>query len=335
MQKNDYKWAIAGTGYIAHNFADAMPLVAGALKTAVCGTSIEKADEFKNKFGFEQSYDNFDEMLEKSDADIVYVAVPNMLHYEMVLKALDAGKNVLCEKPMGDNLLQTAALIDKAQKKERFLMEALWTRCFPATKKVNEWLESGKIGKLRTVRSGFGLKAAPTWQGWKAMADYAGGAVRDVGVYTISMAFLGFKRMPEQVISTAEIRNGADYHSELLFKYSGNGTAYLTNSFDMITDYNTAFYGDEGIAVLGRTWDPSYAELFTYEGGDEFTKTSVEVFNDPYPSTGMQYEIAHVQQMLDEGKKQSDLFPLKESIDICEIIDNLRKEWGVVYPSER
>lgn len=335
MHKDDYKWAIAGTGYIAHNFADAMPLVKGAAKTAVCGTSLEKAEKFKGEFGFELSYGNYEEMLEKSGADIVYIAVPNMLHYDMVMKALDAGKNVLCEKPMGDNLKQIKAMINKAEEKGLFLMEALWTRCFPATKKVNEWIESGKIGKLKTVRSGFGLKAAPGWQGWKAMGDYAGGAVRDVGVYTMSMAFLGFKKMPQEVISTVEIRNGADYHSELLFKYSGGGTAYLTNSFDMITDYNTAFYGDEGIAVLGRTWDPSRAELFTYEGGDEFNKTSVEVFEDPYPSTGMQYEISHVQKMLDECRKQSNLFPLKESLEICEIIDNLRKEWGVVYPSER
>lgn len=329
-----YKWGILGTGFVARSFADGLGVVQEAEKTAVCGTGMQKANKFADEFGIEQRYDNFDEFLEKSGVDIVYVAVPNSLHYDFVMRALDAGKNVLCEKPMADNAGQTKAMMEKAKEKNLFLMEGLWTRCFPATIKAREWMDEGRIGELRSVRASFGIKAAEGWQGWKAAAEFAGGAIRDVGIYTISMAFLGFKQAPEEIVSSHYLKYGADYHSELLFKYSNNRTAYLTNSFDMVTDYNTVFYGSKGLIMLGRVWCPNYAELFTFEEGDEFTKTSVELFNDDHPSSGMQYEIRHVHECLDAGKKESFLFPLSESLQICGLIDGLRKEWGVVYPSE-
>ena len=331
----EVKWGILGTGYIANIFADGMSYVPGAQKTAVCGTRLKSAQNFADKYSFEKAYEDFDKMLAEANIDIVYIAVPNMLHYEFVMKALNAGKNVLCEKPMADNTRQLQTMIGKAKEKDVFLMEGLWTRCFPAMKKVRDWIDSGKIGEVRSVRANFGLKANEGWQGWKAKAEYAGGAIRDVGVYTLGMAFAGFQgEEPTDVISTAVKKYGADYHSELLLKYSKNRTAYLTNSFDMVTDHCAVFYGDKGVIVCGKVWNPDYAELFTYEGGDEFTRNSVDVFRDNHPSQGMQYEIQHIHDCLAAGQKESDLFPLSESLAICKLIDRLRKEWGVRYAAD-
>lgn len=329
------KWGVIGTGYIANIFADCMTYVPEAKKEAVCATDINKANNFADKHEFEKRYDDFDKMLAEADIDIVYIAVHNIRHFEFVMKALNAGKNILCEKPMADNYKQLKIMVSKAKEMNVFLMEGLWTRCFPAMRKVRAWIEAGEIGTVRSVRADFGLKANEDWQGWKAKAEYAGGAVRDVGIYTLSMAFAGFMgEAPEEIISTIVKKYGADYHSELLLKYSDNRTAYLTNSFDMVTDHKAVFYGDKGVIICGKVWNPDYAELYTYKGGDEFARNSTEVFKDSHPSHGMQYEIQHTHDCLASGYKESDLFPLSESIAICKLIDGLRKEWGVKYPAD-
>jgi len=237
---------------------------------------------------------------------------------------------------MADNLWQLNDMISKAKEKDVFFMEGMWTRCFPAMIKVREWISDGKIGRVRSVHASLGIKANEDWQGWKAKAEYAGGAIKDLGVYTIAMAFAGFGgEYPEDIISSMVEKYGADYHSELFLKYIGGRTAYLINSFDMVTEHTAVFYGDEGSIICSRLSNPGYAELFTYKGGDEFTRSSVEVFRDDYPSHGMQYEIQHVQDCLASGKKESDVFPLAESVSICKLIDGLRKDWGVVYSSDR
>jgi len=330
------KWGILGTGFIANFFAECMSLVPEAEKTAVSGTSLAKANDFADKHGFAGRFEDFDEMLEKSDLDIAYIAVPNNLHFEYVSKALDAGLHVLCEKPIFDNELQLTAMIDKAREKNLFLMEALWTRCFPATLKARQWMDEGRIGQLRSVRADFGIKATPGWQGWKASAEYSGGALRDVGIYALGMAFLGFQRQaPKEVISSYFLKSGADYHSELLLKYEDNCTAFLTGSFNMVTDHRAVFYGDKGTIILGpQLWHPSYAELILYDPSDEFTRNSAEVFEDNYESNGMQYEIAHVNECILAGARESSYFPLSESLELMRLTDSLRKEWGVRYASD-
>jgi len=332
---NKMKWGVVGTGYIGNIFADCMAYVEGAEKAAVCASNIDKANGFADKHGFEKRYDDFDKMLAEAEFDIAYIAVPNMMHYEFAMKAIDAGKHVLCEKPMADNLWQLDDMIAKAKEKDVFLMEALWTRCFPAMRKVREWIRGGKIGQLLSVRAEFGIKANEGWQGWKAKAEYAGGAIRDVGIYTLGMAFAGYEgEYPEDIVSSMTEKFGADYHSELFLKYSGGRTAYLTNSFNMVTGHMAVFFGDEGAISCGKVWNPNYAELFTYQGGDEFTRNSVEIFRDDHPSHGMQYEIQHVQDRIAAGYKESDLFPLAESVAICKLTEGLRKEWGVRYSSD-
>ena len=330
------KWGILGTGYIANNFADCMTLVPEAIPAAVTGTSIEKAKGFAEKHGFAMCFDNFDKMLEESDIDIVYVAVQNNLHLEFVLKALGAGKHVLCEKPIADNLGQLNKMIGKAREKGLFLMEGMWTRCFPAVRKAKEWIDEGRIGQIRSVRADFGLKAVPGWQAWKAKAEFSGGAIRDVGIYALAMAFLGYNgESPKEIISTYMLKYGADYHSEILLKYDDSRTAFLTGSFNMVTDHHAIFYGDNGVITLGpKMWSPIYARLYLYDQGDEFSRIESDVFTDDYISGGMQYEISHVIDCISNGKKESNLFPLSESIEIMKVIDSLRKEWGVRYSSD-
>lgn len=330
------KWGVVGTGYIAGNFAECMDFVPEALKAAVSGTSEKKAKAFAEEHGFEQSFADMEDMIAKARPDIVYIAVPNHLHFDLVMRALELGVHVLCEKPMADNLFQLEQMTAKAREKGLFLMEGMWTRCFPAVRRAVEWMADGAIGQVMSVRADFGLKSAPGWQSWKASAAASGGALRDVGVYAVAMAFLGFQTPPESIAATCIQRDGADVHSEMMFRYDGSRAAFLTGSFELITDHHATIYGNKGAIVLGeKLWCPHRAQLYSYDGDDVFTKVLRETFEDDYESHGFQYEIAHVCECLAQGKAESHHFPLAESADIMRVTDNLRREWGVRYASDQ
>jgi predicted dehydrogenase len=332
------KWAVVSTGYISHRFVQGMVLVPEAERAAVCSRTLGNAKKFADTYGFGASYDDYEQMLSDVKPDVVYIGTPNHTHLYYVLKAFDLGVNVLCEKPMVDNIGQLEVIINKAREKGLFLMEGMWTRCFPAIRKAKEWIDSGKIGIVRSVRAELGLKgndANPLWQPWKTTREQAAGALRDVGIYTIAMAFLGIPEKPEKITSSYILKNGADIHNELFMEYSGNRTAYLRSASDMITDHNAAIVGENGMIIIGESFFcPTTATLYLNDGIEIFDQIKAEVFEDDFKSTGFQYEVQHVNNCLAAGMKESDWFTLKESYDICSIIDGLRKEWGVIYDTD-
>lgn len=164
------KWAVVGPGFIAGRFAQGMLEAPGAERTAVVSRSEENGRAYAEKYGFASSYTDFEKMLRESKPDVVYIATPNDTHMDYVSAALNAGVAVLCEKPMADNAVQTEEMIRLAEKNHTFLMEAMWTRCFPAVRQARQWLQEGKIGQVLTVHSFHSFLADPKdWQLWKAL----------------------------------------------------------------------------------------------------------------------------------------------------------------------
>ncbi|MDR2738860.1 MAG: Gfo/Idh/MocA family oxidoreductase [Treponema sp.] len=119
------RWGIVGTGYIANNFANGSKVVEDMEIVACSATSLDKANVFADTYGIDLRFDDFDAMLEKAKPDVVYIGIPNMLHFKFVMKALEKGINVLCEKPMADNTGQLLRMIEKAKEKKFFYMEAM------------------------------------------------------------------------------------------------------------------------------------------------------------------------------------------------------------------
>ncbi len=331
-----FKWGIVGSGYIADRFAQGMDLVEGAEKAAITARTMQQAESFAAQHGFAMAFDNIKDMILEAKPDIIYVATPNNQHYEQVMTALEAGIHVLCEKPMPDNEKQLKAMIAKAEEKGCFLMEGLWTRCFPAVRKAKQWLEEGAIGKVQSVHAGFGLKALEEgWQPWKRNVQNSAGAIRDVGIYVLGTAFFAFGRAPEKFASTVVLEGGTDMHSEILLQYSNAGAAHLTSSFLMTTEHHVMIYGETGAIRLGeKLWCPNRAELMQYSNSDVFTLEPVETFDGSYPSQGFQFEIAHVQDSIAAGKSESSYYPLGETLQVYQLIDAMRKDWGVVYTTD-
>ena len=142
---NETRWAIVGTGYIANEFAKGMQEAAAAELVAVVSRSEENGKTFAQRYGCNTVYTELAEMLQNARPDIVYIAIPNDCHFSYIMTVLEAGIPVLSEKPMVDNRRQLDAVLAKAREKDVFLMEGMWTRCFPAVRQARSWIAEGKI----------------------------------------------------------------------------------------------------------------------------------------------------------------------------------------------
>ena len=323
------RWAIVGTGYIANSFAQGMQLVEDARLAAVVSRSIDSAKAFAGKYGGEAIYTDFDAMLAEVKPDVVYLAMPNDLHYGYIMRALDAGVNVLSEKPMVDTVKQLEEVYTKAEEKGLFLMEGMWTRCFPVVRKVRQWMAEGRIGEVLTVNVCFDIKPDYSdWQTWKAGIAHSGGALRDVGIYSLAVANMAFPGVPQKISSTMHSNGEVDDACRLLLDYGDGKTAFASGAFNQNSDHHVRIVGSEGSISFGpEFWHPTEAVLRGNDGSEER-------FDMPYAATGFEYEIMAVQQCLREGKKECADFTHAESRLIARIIEDTRKSWGILYKAD-
>ena len=324
------RWAIVGTGYIANQFAEGMQLVEDAVLAAVVSRGAESAAAFAQKYGGEAVYTDYAAMLDEVKPDVVYLAIPNDLHYAYILQALEQGINVLSEKPMVDNVKQLETVYALAKEKDLFVMEGMWTRCFPVVRKVRSWIHEGKIGEPLTAHVYFDIQPDYSdWQTWKAGIAHAGGALRDVGIYSLGVANMVFPGAPEKVMSAMHSNGEVDDACRLLLDYGNGRTAFAGGAFNQNSDHVVRIVGSEGSISFGpEFWHPDEAVLKRNDG-------TVEHFNMPYEATGFQYEIMAVQAALREGKKECADFTHAESRLIAGIIEDTRKSWGIFYESDK
>ena len=326
------RWAVAGTGYIANEFAKGMQEAEGAVLAAVVSRKQESGEAYAQKYGSGQTrvYTDYQEMLDKEPVDIVYVAIPNDCHYEYIMKALEKGIPVLSEKPMVDNLSQLKAVRRAAEEKKLFLMEGMWTRCFPAVRKAREWMEEGRIGKPLAVRSFFDIAPDKNdWQPWKGGIAHAGGALRDVGIYALAMAYMAFPEGPQKVHTVMKSNGEVDESFHMLLEYGDGKAAFLSGAFNQISSHVTEITGEKGRILIGSEfWHPEEALLLD---GDQI----VEKFEDNYPATGFQYEILEAQRCLQNKETESPCFTAEETWRIAELIEKTRKEWGIIYQADK
>lgn len=323
------RWAIVGTGYIANEFASGMQTVKDAELTAVVSRNEETGKIFAERYHCGKVYTDLQAMLDSEAVDVVYIAIPNDCHYSYIMTVLDAGVSVLCEKPMVDNRKQLDRVLAKAEEKNVFLMEGMWTRCFPAVIKAREWMKEGRIGEVLALRSGFDIKPdVNDWQPWKGGIRHAGGAMRDVGIYALAMAYMVFPQGPEAVYTTMKSNGEVDESFHMMMSYEEGKAAFLSGAFDQVSTPQTEITGEKGRILIGpQFWHPTTAVLLLNNG-------EKEEFVQDYPASGFQYEIQAVQDCIRSGKTECPHFTLEETIKISDMIEKTRKEWGIVYQSD-
>jgi predicted dehydrogenase len=323
-----YNWAILGLGNIAHKFAESLALLPNARLHAVASRDAAKAQEFATRFGVPHAVGSYDELLTVPEIDVVYVATPHTEHYAHTLLCLRAGLPVLCEKPFAVNAQQAQQMRQEAEAKGVFLMEAFWTRFFPAIHKALELVAAGTIGEIKHLSADFGFVAPYVPEGRLFNPALAGGSLLDIGVYPlfISKLFLG---EPQEIRTVAtRAGTGVDVNCAMALAYEGGATASLFSTIAAQTDNQCILYGSHGqLHLTGRFHAASGITL-------KLPNQEPQHISCEKQGYGYQYEAEHVQQCLAQGLTESPLLPLQFSLELMQQLDVIRQQIGLRYPME-
>jgi len=322
------RWGVLGPGRIAGQFARGLAVLDDAELVAVGSRSQENANRFAEEFDVPRRHSSYAELAADPDVDAVYVATPHPAHVENAILCLEAGKAVLCEKPFAVNASQVERMIGVARERGVFLMEAMWTRFLPLLVQVRQWLADGTIGEVRMVKADFGFRSDLDPQGRLFNPELAGGALLDIGCYTISLASMVFGTQPDRIVSMTHLgETGVDEQSAMIFGYPEGQLAILTCAVRTGIDQDARIYGTEGMIRLPASWwRGTQATLMV---GEE--EQTVDL---PYDGTGYNCEAAEVMRCLEAGKLESAFMPLDESLAIMQTMDRVREQWGLTYPME-
>ena len=324
-----FNWAILGLGNIAHKFATDLALVPQARLHAVASRSLAKAQDFAQAFGAPHAVGSYEALLQVPDIDAVYIATPHSEHHAHALLCLRAGLPVLCEKAFTQNAAQAQEVIATAREHGVFLMEAFWTRFFPAIYQALELVQAGTIGEVKHLVADFGFRTEFKPEGRLFNPALAGGSLLDVGVYPlfISKLFLG---QPAEVRAVATpTSTGVDQNCAMALAYASGATATLFSTIAASTENRCVLYGTKGhLQLLGRFHAP-HGLLVKLHDEDQPREIPCEK-----QGLGYHYEATHVQECLAQGLLESPLLPLGFSLELMQLLDTVRAQIGLRYPGE-
>ena len=322
-----FNWGIIGPGKIARKFAADLALLPNGRLHAVVSRSRERAQAFAEEFGAAHYYDDYDAFLNTPGLDLVDVATPHSNHWEDTLRCLRAGIAVLCEKPLAINAREVEEMIATARRHDAFLMEALWTRFLPTTRKMLELIENGTIGEVLSVKADFGFKASFDPHGRLFNPDLAGGSLLDIGIYPVFLALLVLGR-PAVLRSLASIgETGVDEECGVLLQYPGGQLAHLHSTILAPTKTEAFIYGERGVVHLHTRWHEPTTMSLLLEG------ERPQDLHFDFRGKGYSYEAEEVMRCLEQGWKESPLLPLDFSLDLMQLLDAIRREAGIIYPA--
>jgi predicted dehydrogenase len=291
---------------------------------------METAQEFAKKFNVPKIYSSYEELADDPEIDVIYIGTPHTFHLENSMMCMRKGKAVLCEKAFTINAKEAREMVRVARKENVFLMEAMIPRHIPLVKKVLDWIRDGRIGEVRMVKASRCARREFPPGARQLNPELGGGALLDVGVYVISFASMIFQKPPVEVVGLGHIGDwGSDEQGVAVLKYDNGELADL--SFALQTEaVNEAYIlGTDGFIQVHDVFAvPTKASLF-------IDKKEVEVIEEPIIGNALNYEAEEVMRCLRLGLKESPLMPLDESVQIMEIMDKIRKPWGLVYSNDK
>lgn len=294
------KWGIIGPGRIAQQFAHDIPYSSYGELYAVASRELNRAQAFAKNYNIPVAYGSYKELLSDPLVDVVYVAVPHAFHYDVVMQVLNAGKAVLCEKPLTIASEQCSTLLATAKAKNLYLMEGMWSYFLPPIIKAKEWLEQGNIGQLMHLQCDFGWVQEKNKEDRWYNPALAGGALWDMGCYNLAMAELFIGKSPERTEVLAQIADtGVDEEITLLLKYD-DCDAILQTSFLVRYPNVCRLVGTEGYIEINDFWSSKKATLYLNDG-------KTETFEDNRSSFGFNYEADAVALDIMEGRKESSV----------------------------
>ncbi|MDT7798098.1 MAG: hypothetical protein QOI78_1531 [Actinomycetota bacterium] len=259
----ELRWGLLAAGTIAAEFAAGVDESKHGVLTAVAARSADRAGEFATRFEIPKAYGSYEDLLADPEIDAVYVSTPHPMHKEWAIAAAEAGKHVLCEKPLTVTAADAEEVIAAARKQDVFLMEAFMYRLHPQTRRLAELISSGAIGEVRAVDVTFSYAGDDGEVARLGDLALGGGGILDVGCYCTSLsrlvaqAALGVDVVePEEVTGMAKLSaSGVDEYATGLLRLSGDILARLSCGFRLAQEDGIHVYGSRGrLSVPRPAW---------------------------------------------------------------------------------
>ncbi len=323
--------AILGAGYIAGRMAQTLTALRQSGDDtvrlyAVAARDGERARAFAARHGAEKAYGSYEEMLRDPAVDLVYIATPHSHHYEHIKLCAVYGKHVLCEKAFTVSARQADDAIRYAKSRGVLVTEAIWTRYQPMRRIINETLASGVIGQPQMLTAN--LCYVTVQNPRIVLPELAGGALLDVGVYTLNLAEMVFG--PSDGIQAACTKNehGVDLLDTITLTWRDGRVASLTAGTTCVSDQMGIIYGTEGYLIVDDINNPTGLRIF------DPNRRLVRQIPCPPKLTGYEYEVLETVRCIREGRPECPSMPHRETIRMMELMDHARAQMGLRYPCE-
>lgn len=321
------KIGIMGTGTIAGTMAGTVKEMPDVECVAVASRTQEKAEDFAKKFGIPKAYDSYEQLVRDTEVELVYVATPHSEHEKNCILCIEHGKPVLCEKAFTANAEQAKRVISLAEEKKVFITEAIWTRYMPLLADIRSMISSGIIGDVSMLTCNLGYMIANIDR--LTNPALAGGALLDVGVYTLNFAAMIFGDQIDKISSSCIYTDtGVDASNSITLQFKDGKMAVLNSTIKGISDRKGIIYGTKGYLIVEN--------INNFESVTAYDKEHHEVkcMKRPEQITGYEYEVSASFAAMERNALECSEMPHRETIRIMEIMDELRKEWNIVYPFE-
>jgi predicted dehydrogenase len=334
------RWGILGTGKIARILANALGESRDGELVAVGSRDVERARAFAEEFGVDRHHD-YDGVVDDADVDLVYVATHHPSHREWAVRAADAGKHVLCEKPMAVHHADAAQVVEAARRNDVFLLEAFAYRCHPQTERLVGLLREGRIGEVRMIDAVFGYDAGPAPTNYLMARELAGGGILDVGCYTTSMAHLvaaaaaglPFVEAGEVAAAGRIGPTGVDHSAAATLVFEGGALARVACSIQANLDSSVRIYGSGGRITVPSPWLPgrigTEATIVVEGPGAER-----EVIDVPLEAGVYTIEVDAVNDFVRKGERSPAAMTWEDSLANMRTLDRWRSAIGLRYEGE-
>jgi predicted dehydrogenase len=336
------RWGIIGTGKIASVMAGALAHSAAGELVAVASRSEDRARRFASEAGVDRHYASYEELIADPNVEIVYVAGHHTTHHVCATAAADAGKHILCEKPLAMNAALAADIVDTARRNGVFLMEAFAYRCHPQTARIAEILTNGDIGQVRMVDSAFGYDAGAAPGNYLLVRELGGGSILDVGCYPTSMAHLiAAAASGGQIAASTDVAGaghigtstGVDHYAAAVLSYPIGMIARVASAVQVNLDSTLRIYGTEGTVTVPSPWLPGRVApepvILLHRYGSAPREIPIDAGTDLYV-----LEADAVGRLVREGRTSHPLMSWDESLANMATIDQWRAAIGLSYPDD-
>ncbi|MCM1365587.1 MAG: Gfo/Idh/MocA family oxidoreductase [Ruminococcus sp.] len=316
-----FRWAYIGSGNIAESTAK--QIIKGEhCITSVYGRNKEKVRAFAKKYDAD-AFDDFDKAVNSDDVDAVYIATPHTAHVDFAVRAMQLGKPVLCEKPVGVSAKDVDVLINAAKQNDVYFCEAMWTWFSDVALTVKKWVSSGKIGSIKEVEINYAFPGIMMPKNSRVLTpETAGGAILDIGIYPITYCYNLFG-YPEGIRCEGKIKNGIDIKETVTLDY-GSFKCTLKMSLCSLKE-NCIIKGSEGTITLPVFFHMASKAILK-------SKSGKSVFDG---ITDYLTEFTLVADEIRQGKKESAFIPFEATKQCMKIIDECRKQMKLIYPFEK